>query len=608
MVVDGTIARADVASGFTAPFSDTADYARAAPAVDSVRVAAGSHRLQGKDTTGFVRTGQADAITGGMMVDGTVTNSDISNSAAISDSKLAGTGTVVTSFNADLLDGSHAAAFVTPAADYGRSGVAASLYEGTSALASKYVDVAGDSMTGVLAVLGQLRSYDKICLGPTCANTGTYAFVIGYADTASGDYSLVSGGRHNTATRMYATASGGRDNIAGGQYAAVGGGYGNNVSNDNATIGGGYYNLASGDGATVGGGKENDAKSTGVTIGGGRQNCADASDAVVGGGYRNYASGLSATVGGGEVDSAKGQYSTIAGGYRNTAKVMGAAVGGGRGNTADAYDATIGGGLNNYSSGAQSTVGGGEADSAKGQNSTVSGGNRNAAKVLGAAVGGGRQNIADGYDATVAGGYQNSADNAQATVSGGEANRASGNHATIPGGFADTCAGIYALAAGRRVRVSAAADYTLAFGYDFTTTTPYAVIFYHTGQTTKLGVGVTNPTHNIDVAGGAYCNGTQWVDVSSRELKKDIAALSPEDCQRILTQLLATEVVRFRYKTQPDDKEHVGLIAEDAPAAVATAGRDGIAPGDAIGFLFAALQAQQQQIDALKAEQAERRE
>jgi len=91
MIVDGTVVRADVSASFKAPYSDTADYAKAAPAVDSARVAGNSHQLQGKDTTalwnaktlqgkdttGFVRTGQADAVTSAMIVNGTVARSDV---------------------------------------------------------------------------------------------------------------------------------------------------------------------------------------------------------------------------------------------------------------------------------------------------------------------------------------------------------------------------------------------------------------------------------------------------------------------------------------------------------------------------------------------------
>jgi len=77
MITDGTVVRADVAAGFKAPFSDTADYARAAPGVDSARVAGNSHLLQGKDTTGFVRTGQADAVTSTMIAPNTIVRADV---------------------------------------------------------------------------------------------------------------------------------------------------------------------------------------------------------------------------------------------------------------------------------------------------------------------------------------------------------------------------------------------------------------------------------------------------------------------------------------------------------------------------------------------------
>ena len=121
MMVNGTIVRADVAGNFKAPYADTADYAIAAPASDSARVAGNSHllqtkdttalwnaktlqgkdttalwnaktlqgkdtaalwnakTLQGKDTTGFVRTGQADAVTSAMIVPNTIVRADVAS-------------------------------------------------------------------------------------------------------------------------------------------------------------------------------------------------------------------------------------------------------------------------------------------------------------------------------------------------------------------------------------------------------------------------------------------------------------------------------------------------------------------------------------------------
>ena len=48
-----------------------------------------------------------------------------------------------TAENADLLDGQHASSFLSTANDYGRSGVATDLYEGTTTLTDKYVNVTG---------------------------------------------------------------------------------------------------------------------------------------------------------------------------------------------------------------------------------------------------------------------------------------------------------------------------------------------------------------------------------------------------------------------------------------------------------------------------------
>ena len=90
-ILDGAIVRADVAPNFKAPYSDTADYAQSAPASDSARVAGNSHllqnkdttalwnakTLQGKDTTGFVRTGQPDAVTSAMIVPSTIVRADV---------------------------------------------------------------------------------------------------------------------------------------------------------------------------------------------------------------------------------------------------------------------------------------------------------------------------------------------------------------------------------------------------------------------------------------------------------------------------------------------------------------------------------------------------
>jgi len=186
-------------------------------------------------------------------------------------------------------------------------------------------------------------------------------------------------------------------------------------------------------------------------------------------------------------------------------------------------------------------------------------------------------------------------------VGGGYQNAATGFYSTIAGGYRDTVAGDYSFAAGSHVRLTSTADYSFAFGRNFSTSVPNAVIFHNSVTPIRVGIGVTVPTHYIDVAGGAYCNGSQWVSVSSIKYKKDIHSLTREEYQDILKKLAQTEVVRYRYKSENSAELHIGVIAEDAPEEMVDAERIGIPTGDAVGFLLAALKAQQQEIEALKA-------
>jgi len=158
-ILNNTILREDVATNFKAPYADTSDYVRNVNIiyVDSARIAANSHnayKLQGKDTLAlsskFVDEGQSNSISSAMIVNGTITNDDISASAGISDTKITGTGALITTFNADYLDGQHASAFIGTSADYGRSGVATDLYEGATTLTNRYINE-GQTASGDLS-------------------------------------------------------------------------------------------------------------------------------------------------------------------------------------------------------------------------------------------------------------------------------------------------------------------------------------------------------------------------------------------------------------------------------------------------------------------------
>ena len=138
-------------------------------------------------------------------------------------------------------------------------------------------------------------------------------------EVASGNYSVVGGGRDNTASGHHSTVGGGRNNTASGYYySTVGGGRNNTASGYCSTVGGGGGNEASGDWSTVGGGYTNEASNYYSTVGGGYTNTASGDWSTVGGGggfgNGNTASGSYSTIGGGSNNEASGYCSTVPGG------------------------------------------------------------------------------------------------------------------------------------------------------------------------------------------------------------------------------------------------------------------------------------------------------
>jgi len=289
MITDGTIVRADVAASFKAPYSDTADYARVAPATDSARVAANSHLLQGKDTVAlsakFVDEGQANAISTGMIQDNAITSAKIQDgtiAAADLNQMGAGSGQVLK-----------------------WTGTAWAPRNDSVGIDNDWVRGTPDSVLYTIRQLGIARG-------------GAYNMLYGdyrYTHTNLG-FACTTG--TNGQNYYYCTVGGGYGNTASGDVATVGGGYNNDASNGLATVAGGCYNTAAYC-ATVGGGANNAASGNAATVGGGYYNTASSGWATVGGGYINTASGEDAFVGGGEFNVASGYDATVAGGYADTA-------------------------------------------------------------------------------------------------------------------------------------------------------------------------------------------------------------------------------------------------------------------------------------------------
>ena len=115
-----------------------------------------------------------------------------------------------------------------------------------------------------------------------------------------------------------------------------------------------------------------------------------------------------------------------------------------------------------------------------------------------------------------------------------------------------------------------------------------------------VGIGTDDPFWPLqvgDTGTGAYCDGLNWVDVSSREAKEDIAEL---DTQEAIETLRKMTPVKFSYKQDAHKETNLGFIAEDVPELVATQGRKGMVSMEVVAVLTKVVQEQQALIDSQK--------
>jgi hypothetical protein len=478
---------ASAAYAFLTQRADSATHAGSASVADSARIALSSYssaNLQGKDTTAFVRTGQANSITSGMIVAGTITSAD-----------------VAANFKAPYADTSDYARMMPGEVDSARIAAAAwNAYklEGkdTTGLDARYVrqgQNAGGDLTGTYpsptiaagkvdsvrlaaaavtmsklnqagAATGQVIKWTGSAWAPrndsvgvsdnawTRAGSDSVLYTVhelGLARGSAGNklygtsaYTHVNFGVNCTTgvsgvNNTYCTVGGGSQNSARGGSATVAGGSSNTASATCATVAGGFGNGAAGNWSTASGGFEDTASGTSATVGGGEENKAGGGYATVGGGMNNSAAANRSTVAGGSADSSKSAYCGVLAGEGNVA-----------GDLAKDSSATVAGGQFNHACSTWSFVGGGNQNSARGGSATVAGGSSNTASATCAMVGGGFGNGADGNWSTVAGGNSNMALNDYTTVGGGATNTASGYCATVGGGSSDSAGAEHATVGG----------------------------------------------------------------------------------------------------------------------------------------------------------------
>ena len=123
----------------------------------------------------------------------------------------------------------------------------------------------------------------------------------------------------------------------------------------------------------------------------------------------------------------------------------------------------------------------------------------------------------------------------------------------------------------------------------------------------KLGIGMT-PVEKIDVDGGAYCDGANWVNASDKNSKENFRSV---DGEKLLRELSDLEITQWNYKGD-DGTTHIGPTAQDFKKSfglgkddksISTIDPSGVALA-AIKALYELTQKQAAEIENLKSEMA----
>jgi hypothetical protein len=358
-------------------------------------------------------------------------------------------------------------------------------------------------------------------------------------------------------------------------------------------------------GATIDGGgssgNPNQVQATFGSIGGGRGNRVDASWGTVGGGRANVAGGsVDSTVGGGSSNRATGQTSTVGGGFDNQA---------------NALVATVAGGLGNIASSDRSSIGGGDSNEASGPSSTVPGGFNNSASGSSSVVGGGANNSASGSWSALAGGVGNSAIGEHASIAGGRNNLASGSSSHIAGGEGNCTGGRWSWVGGRGAHLLTTTGPTDSpcYAASLPSGGSDGSFMWAGGNPDPLTLSYPPNSFVVRATGGTYFHSADpmttaivgvrlasgagdWSSLSDRNAKDDI---EPVDSVAVLESLLDMPVYRWRWKTEAEDKRHIGPMAQDFHATYGLNGDDDrhILNLDSAGVALAAIQGLHQKLE-----------
>jgi hypothetical protein len=120
-----------------------------------------------------------------------------------------------------------------------------------------------------------------------------------------------------------------------------------------------------------------------------------------------------------------------------------------------------------------------------------------------------------------------------------------------------------------------------------------------------FGQGMANPQHLIHLNGGAYSDGTSWVDATSKASSRDVSRLTLSQAREALAGL---DPVTFRHRADENGELHVGFMVEDVPELVAMQDRKGLSAMQVAAVLAKVVQDQQKRLEQQDAQVAEQRD